>query len=168
MALIVEDGSGVANATTYGTLQGAKDYATARGLTLSDDATITAQLIKAMDYLNSLIFVGNAVSDTQALPWPRNNVFYPSGASYPSNTIPSQLIAAQYQLVIEQFDGVELLPSVDWHSQGGFIIEDKVDVLTTKFSERIGTTSQPSMPKVDALLSSLIGASSGRLRTLRI
>lgn len=169
MSLIVEDGTGITNANTYGTAAGARSYASARGVTLSaSDAVVEPMLVNAMDYLNSLTFVGKVVTDGQSLSWPRTCVFYSSGAAYPANTIPSALVDAQYQLVIEQFNGIDILPSTDWKSQGGFVIEDKVDVLTTKFSEKIGTTSRPLMPKVDALLSGLIGASSGRLRTVRI
>lgn len=155
MALIVEDGTGVANANTYGTLVGARAYASDRGVTLSvDDAIVSSQLILAMDYLEGQDYVGRPVSFTQALSWPRSQVQFDPDNPFPDNEIPPQLISAEYQLVIEQFNGIELEPSVD-HEEG-FIIEDKVDVLLTKFSEKVGTTSQPILTKVDALLRSII------------
>lgn len=154
MALLVEDGTGVPNANTYGTIAGARSYASDRGITLSaDDDVVSSQLILAMDYLEGQDYVGRPVSFTQALSWPRTQVQFDPDNPFPDDEIPPQLINAEYQLVIEQFNGINLEPTVD--NSEGFVIEDKVDVLLTKFSEKVGTTSQPMLTKVDSLLRAL-------------
>ena len=156
MALVIEDGSGVVGANSYGNVADARTYAAARGVTLSVvDADLEVQMILAMDYLEALAFVGRVVSFTQALSWPRKLVQFDIDTPFPDDEIPPQLILAQYQLCIEQANGINLQPTVD-HSQGGFITEEKVDVLLTKYSEQVGTTSEPMMPKVDALLRGII------------
>lgn len=166
MALVVEDGSGVAGANSYATLAQAHAYAADRGVTLGDDAAITAQLINATDYLESFDYIGSPVSFTQSLSWPRINVIFDPDNPFPSNEIPPQLVAANCQLVIEQANGIVIQPSVD-HASGGFITQEKVDVLEVRYSERIGTTSQPLMPKVATLLRTLI-VTQLALRTVRI
>lgn len=69
MALIIEDGTQVANANSYVTEAELTAYATARGITITDDTE--ELLIKAMDYIESLEFIGLKVSSTQPLSWPR-------------------------------------------------------------------------------------------------
>lgn len=169
MALIIEDGSGVLNANSYGTVAGARTYAVARAVTLSaTDSDVEVQLIKAMDYLESQNYLGNQVSFTQSLQWPRQNLEYDPDDPVPSNLIPPSLINAQYQLVVEQQNGIDIQPSVKGKTSGsGAIVEKRVDVLMTRYSERIGTTSLPIMPKVDALLRGLI-LNTPALRTVRI
>jgi hypothetical protein len=176
VTLNIEDGSGIANANAYGEdagdvaadiLAACRAFALNRGVVLSaDDPTLSTQLINATDYLETFNYVGSPVSYTQSLSWPRNNVQFDPDNPFPANAIPIQLVYAQYQLCIEQFNGINLMVTVD-HSQGGFVIEDKTDVLMTKFSERIGTTVQPTMPKVAAYLRSLVIPSIA-LRTLRV
>lgn len=170
MPLVIEDGSGVANANSYGNLADARSYAADRGVTLStDDPTLTAQLILACDFLESFAdrYVGSPVSFTQSLSWPRQGVMYDCDTAFPSNEIPPQLISAQYQLCIEQFNGIDLQPTTDY-SQGGYVTEEKTDVLITKYSEKIGTTQAPLMPKVMALLKTLLNSTGGTLRTVRV
>lgn len=167
MALIVEDGSGVPDANSYGTLAGARAYASDRGVTLSaTDADVIPLLINATDYLEDFDYVGQPVSYTQSLSWPRINVQFDPANPFPDDELPPQLVAACYQAVIEQFNGITLQPSVDY-SAGGYVTEDKTDVLTTKYSERIGTTTQPLLPKVDSLLRT-ITVPTPALRTLRV
>jgi protease II len=72
MALIVEDGSLVANANSYITLAEYKAWADARGLTYSaDDTTVEQQILRAMDYLERIEYIGNKANENQPLQWPR-------------------------------------------------------------------------------------------------
>lgn len=166
--LVVEDGSGVSGANTYGIVADARTYAANRGVTLStDDNVVGIQLINAMDYLESLKYLGRMVSYTQSLQWPRQGLYYDPDTPVPSNVIPPNLINAQYQLCIEQFNGIELQPDLNTVPGQGYILEEKVDVLDTKYSEKIGTTGEPIMPKVDALLRGLV-LPTPALRTVRV
>jgi hypothetical protein len=157
MTLTVENGTGVAGANTYVDLADCRAYALARGVVLSvTDSVVETQLILAMDYLEALDYIGAQVSNVQKLSWPRKNILIDPDTPFPSNEIPPNLIAAECQLVIEQFNGVNLQPSYNLTGGAGAILEEKVDVLDTKFSEKIGTTSEPVMPKVIALLRHLV------------
>lgn len=167
MPLIVETGSGVSGANSFGTIAGARSYASDRGITLGTDAIVTTQLILGTDYLQSLQFVGREVSPTQALAWPRKCA-YVNGCLLADNALPLQLENALYQLVIEQFNGIDLMPSTNWEDKGGYVTLEKVDVLEQRFSEIIVPGSQPEMPRVDALLFGLLVSGVGRLRTVRI
>lgn len=173
--LIVENGAGIANANAYGAvgqvavdvLAFARLFASNRGVSLSlDDNVVSTQLINAVDYLESMNYVGSPVLYTQALSWPRQNVLFDPSTPFPTNQVPVQVLNAQYQLVIEQANGIVLNPSVD-RSAGGFIIEQRVDVLTTRYSERVGTSSYPSMPKVTAFLRTVVIANVA-MRTVRV
>src|SRR6187402_1351463 len=94
MALIIEDGTGVPGANSYVTVLEFQDWLTARGIALTGDPE--QQLIKAMDYLESLSFVGEPVQCDQSLQWPRYCVWI-DNCYFPSNQIPSQLKTAQMQ-----------------------------------------------------------------------
>lgn len=157
--LIVEDGSGVSNANCYVAVAGARSYAADRGVTLdASDDVVGAQIIMATDYLESLDYIGVATSITQSLSWPRQRIMINDDTPFPSNQIPTNLIKAQCQLVVEQANGIVLQPTSNVKDSGasGFIIEERVDIIDTKYSDKIGTTSAPVMPKVLALLRDLL------------
>ena len=59
MALIVEDGTGIANANSYVSEQELADYLSARGLSVPEDANPVALIIRAMDYVESKDFRGS-------------------------------------------------------------------------------------------------------------
>lgn len=73
MALEIEDGSGKTNSVSYASVAELDAYATARGITVTaaSDAAKEAVLIVAMDYIESLNFIGDKYTDAQALQWPR-------------------------------------------------------------------------------------------------
>jgi hypothetical protein len=175
MALKIEDGSGVADANSYGVTDGtatfaaARSYAVDRGIVLcnADDAKLTAYLILATDYLESKKYKGSQVDSTQPLSFPRQGLYYSDGTVFPEDELPDCLLKALYQLCIEQQSGVKLLPTVDRQSSGGFIKREKIDVFETEYSEQIGTTLAPIMPAVDALLAGIIQATPS-LRAVRV
>lgn len=163
IAIIIEDGTQVVNANSYVDLATVRSYALNRGVALSvTDDVVAAQLILAKDYIESKNdeFVGSRVTTTQVLSWPRQNVLQFDGSFLPTNTIPQALKDAQCQLVIEQFNGIVLMPTTD-PASGGFVTHEKVDVLETTYSERVGTTREPIMRAVDALLKTLLSTGSG-------
>lgn len=169
MALVVEDGSIVANADSYADLAFARDYATARGVTLpADDAEAEALAYKAMDYLEGKRgeFQGDKADPlNQSLQWPRKNVKIDC-VDFPVDAIPKELKQAQARLMMEASAGVEIQPT----RTGGFVIEDTTGPLTTKYSERIGVSAEPTITAVDALLEPLFKAcpQGMALRSIRI
>ncbi len=154
ITLIQETGAIVPNANTYGTEADLILYAEARGVTLTSSEALKAKLIKAMDYLQGLNYKGTLVSPgVQPLPWPRKDAVI-DGYEQPETAIPYNLIRAQYQLVIEQQNGIDIMPTVS----GGFIKREKVGPIETEYSESLAASNglEPDMPIVDALLASLL------------
>lgn len=167
----IEDGSGKTSADCYGevdvttTLTNARSYAAARGVTLpSDDDAVKVMLVLGTDFIESRKqwFVGKPASIDQIFSWPRQCVRNADGNSYfPSNALPIQLIKALYQTCIEQQNGIKLQPSVDRFSSGGFLTHKKIAELEWTWSERIGTTTDPLLPKVNMLLADISYAGPG-------
>lgn len=153
MAIVVEDGTIVANANSYVTVAETTAYATARGVTLDEDSVVETQLIRAMDYLEAqgASYKGCKVNPAeQVLQWPRKGVEI-EGTDYPSNKIPNTLKQAQMRLVVELTNGVDIMPT----RSGGFVKREKVDVIETEYSEAVGVGIAPEMTAVDALLQPL-------------
>ena len=154
MALIVEDGSIVANANSYISLVDARAFADSRGIVISTDDTIAEQqLLKSMDYLEAqrARYQGEKTEPlTQELQFPRENMQIDC-VDFPSDEIPKELWQAQVYLAVEVESGVELMPT----TEGGFVTFEKVGPLETKYSEKIGTNQQPSFQSVNVLLDAL-------------
>lgn len=163
MPLIVEDGTMPQGANSYISIAFMRQFATDRGVDLSakSDAQVTAMILPTTDYLENLRdrYVGCVATDTQSLQFPRQGIILPNGTPLPSSgpgSIPSDLQNGQGQLVLEVNNGVDLLPTIDNNKTGGFIVRRKTDVLEKEFSEKIGTSKQPYMPKVMRWLSTLL------------
>jgi hypothetical protein len=88
MAIIVENGTAVSGANSYVSTAELSAYAAARGVTLTLGAETL--LIQAMDYIESLSFVGIKWTRDQALQWPRLSVIV-DGYTLDVSTIPQQL-----------------------------------------------------------------------------
>ena len=165
MTLIVEDGSGVANANSYITLAEARSYAIQRGVTLSaTDSALEVDLIKSMDYLESQRsnYKGVKTSPTYALQWPRYGVSI-DGTEIASNVIPVELKNAQAQLAMAIATGVDLLPTA---TGAAFVVSEKVGPIETKYAENVSTSGVPIVRAVDALLAPLL-RTGGALATAR-
>lgn len=165
MALVIENGSLVAGATSYVTVEAARAFAEARAATLPvDDGELESLLIQAADFLESYRdkFKGSKVDPSlQDLQWPRAGVNI-DGYDFPEDEIPKQLIYAQCQLAIEA-NLTDLMPTGD----GRDVIREKVDILETEYAPGSGGVAQPYFPKVDAFLAPLLkktgGLSVGRI-----
>lgn len=104
MALIVEDGSLVSNANSYVSIDDFIAWADARGFTYESYPTIQQKILRAMDFIESLDFIGEKSIETQALQWPRDYVFI-DGYSIESNQIPKEVKIAVYEAVKLEIDG---------------------------------------------------------------
>jgi len=157
MALIIEDGSIVANADSYVTVAEFRAYATKRGVTTLpvDDADCEPLLIRAMDYLATLEdrFKGCRVSADQMLSWPRKNV-YIFGNLYPYTSIPPQLKAGQCILAMAAMT-IELQPTVD--PSNANIKRDKTGPLETEFfGPGDGAYSQPIITAAETAMAAIM------------
>jgi hypothetical protein len=105
MALVIETGALVSGANSYVTVANFSDWAASRGVTHTvDDNEIEQKILRAMDYFESLRFLGVKRDENQSLQWPREQV-YIDGYSVDSDEIPTQVKNALYELVKAEFDG---------------------------------------------------------------
>lgn len=86
--IVVETGAIVANSNSYVSEAELTTFATARGITLTQDEDDL--LVQAMDWLENLDFKGAKRTRDQSLQWPRVDVWI-DGYYYSSETIPQQL-----------------------------------------------------------------------------
>ena len=71
--IVVEDGTIVSGANSYVSAAELTTYATDRGITIS--GTEAVLLIQAMDYIEQQPFKGFKYTESQALQWPRGDVY---------------------------------------------------------------------------------------------
>jgi len=126
--------------------------ATWAALSLADKQSA---LILGTDYLVATYegtWAGERASGTQALPWPRREV-YSDGYALPSDTIPGRLQMATAEAALRSRSGALI------EDQGQRVIREKVDVLETEYAE----TSDPTKryPMVSALVAPLLRISVG-------
>lgn len=107
MALVVEDGTGIAGANSFVSAAEVIAYAALRDVALNEQqATLFA--IDAMDYIETVCFGGNALYD---VPFPRAGLVLPNGDELAANIVPLQMKKAQMQLALDRSRGVVLLQS---------------------------------------------------------
>lgn len=165
---LVEDGSGLAEATSYVSVEDADDiivvniHADARWSAL-DDPTKEKLLSWASRYLDSHAkWYGTRVSGTQALRWPREDVTDRDGILIPSDSVPRQLKVAVASLATALIDTDR---SVERPQDA--LTRLKADVIELEFQEGY------RLPKVPAHIHELIDGlgvikSGGRVRFARI
>lgn len=99
MTLIVETGANVAGSNTYVSAADFITYAAARGYVIDPDEA-EQWITLAMDYLETLQFIGTKQTRDQSLQWPRYDVVIDSWYLNP-NTIPPELIKAENEIAIQ-------------------------------------------------------------------
>jgi hypothetical protein len=130
VALVVEDGTGIADAQTYNDEAALVAYALARGLTLAAPAAALL-LLKAADRMAGLDYLGDRATRDQALDFPRNGVCI-DGHSYDADELPAALKQAELAFAFAA-NSVELMPAAATDGQGQ-IIEETVGPITTKWA----------------------------------
>lgn len=131
MTLIVENGTGLADAESYASVAQFRAYNAARGRDfVLSDGEIEALLRRATDYLQQTYYgrwAGYRNRELQALDWPRSyvprdpSVTYPNETQltaendlyfYPFNELPRQLVEATCELAFKA-NGADLIGDVD-------------------------------------------------------
>lgn len=151
--LVVETGLGVANANTYASVAALEAYAESRGYSIPDaQADKEVMLLIAMDYLGDFEYQGEKTSSENSLPWPRRNV-YIQGGLFDEDAIPSLLVSAQCQLVVEQQKRTLLFPKAKTSTTEGFVTEKTVGPLTKKFAaDGKGVASSSAVTTIASVL----------------
>lgn len=172
MALVVEDGTGKADAESFASVANFDDYCTKRGLSTSAFATEAAKeqaLRKATDFMEAsyrLSWKGTRVTTTQAISWPRYDVVVndaPGGyGEYPhvisQSVVPAQVIQACVMLALKTPDG-ELAPDLDQK-----VVREKVDVIEVEYDRN--APAYKVYRAVDTLLAPFMGNANGSMLNL--
>lgn len=103
MAFVVEDGTGLADANAYASVESVDDYHSDRGNTkwTGADAAKEAAIIRATDYLDQRfgnLFRGSKGTDAQALEWPRYDARSDNGYYYEGVPVNLAKAVAEYAL----------------------------------------------------------------------
>jgi hypothetical protein len=163
MALVIEDGTGVANANSYITVAEAREFADLRSLFLPvSDADVETLIVKAFDYLESLEYKGEPANPPQAAEFPRRNL-YIQGILFSESSIPFKLKQAQCQLTVEA-NSTDLQPTGD----GREVIKEKVDVIEVEYAEKGISVARPTFTAVNGFLKGLLRTGGGRLKSVRV
>ncbi|KGQ19929.1 Phage protein [Lysobacter dokdonensis DS-58] len=147
MALIVEDGSGVAGAESYISVADADTYFAARGnaawAALTTDQKEQA-LRKGTDYMEARYrWRGDRVADGQALSWPRSCV-YAFGYSVDADIVPERVQRACAELAVRA-SADDLSPDV-----GAQVKQETVGPISVTYAD--GARQTTAYKAVDAML----------------
>jgi len=151
-SLVIEDGSIVSGAESYVTVQEFEAYAAKRGIAVAGNSN--SLLLNAMDYLETLSFIGWKKTEAQALQWPRDEV-YIDNYYIESTTIPQELKTAQIVAALTIDAGNDLLSNAVDRK----VIREKVDSIEVEYSEASGSKKQ--FEKVNAMLEKLLAGGRG-------
>jgi hypothetical protein len=148
MALVVEDGTLVSGADSYVTLAEFKAWADKRGVTYGTDSVVTQQIYRAMDYIESLNFIGEKSDENQALQWPRDQVVI-DGYYIDSDEMPNELKVAVYESIKAELDGDSRMTASERRT-----ISEKVGDLQVTYANNADV--KRSIPAVTKALRKLI------------
>lgn len=154
MALVIETGAGFPNAQSYVDVETLKAYAKARGETLpTGESALDALLLRAMDFLYGLDFIGTRCTKEQALDWPRYDVMI-DGFGYLQTELPRELIFAQCALAIEA-SKADLMPTIVANAPGPKISQS-VGPISIAYANPGRVNRLPAVSKAQALLGKII------------
>jgi hypothetical protein len=162
MALIVEDGSIVANANTYVSLADARTRAAILGVTISaTDATAELQLQQATLYVDRTYrdrFKGTKVDNDQPLQWPRYDVYIDD---YPidSDVIPQELIDSEIYAAAQVEAGNDLYANSDGRSVQ---LEEVVGAVKVQYFNNGKSGSQTIFTDIQNTIQVLLDGNGGK------
>lgn len=166
-ALVVEDGTGLANADSYISVADADDYHDLLGNTswTGADATKEHALRKATQYIQQVYFDrwdGYRKTSAQALDWPREDVQI-KGLRFveyvASTTIPQEVKNACASLALRALTD-DLMADEE-----RAVISESVDVISVTYSEY--APQQKKYPEIDKMLAKYLIVTNG-LRMIRV
>lgn len=166
MAIVVEDGTIVADANSYVTLAEVRTYAALRGITIpAADEDLEKHLHLAMDWFEAEDFPSARLDATQELSFPRD-VIVVDGVRYMEGAIPKLVKQIICEATCTSVT-IALQPQYAGSSLGQ-LRKKKVDVLEKEYFPATSTASfMPILAKLDALMQKLLYADGFRLTVLR-
>jgi len=157
MTLVIEDGTGVTGANSYVTAEAVRAYADLRGAILPEsDSELEALIVLACDWVDSFrsAFQSRKTDPEQDRQFPRWRVVT-DGYIWPNDSIPSMVISAQSQAVVDSATGVSLTTTGEAQ-----VKREKVDKIEVEYFEKTtGTlTSTGGSITAEKLLEPLFSA----------
>jgi regulator of protease activity HflC (stomatin/prohibitin superfamily) len=134
MTLIIEDGSIVTGANSYVSAAEYIAWADAREIEYSS-TLLESQILRSMDYIESLPFAGQKSTQDQPLQWPRVGVVV-DGYDIDHNEIPEQLRKAVYESVKAESEGVSQLLNVERQTA-----RERVGEIEVEYSSSSGSST---------------------------
>lgn len=161
MAIVVEDGTNVANANSFVTLAEYTAWADDRGINVPPSPASEQNLIKATDYINTLEpqFSGERLYDDQPLAFPRT-LQYIHGILVADGNIPKEVKVLQYTVAYALSLGIELFPMTGERA----VKRKKVGPLETEWFDN---DISPTLTMVDAAAAPLLSFSGAFALTVR-
>jgi hypothetical protein len=147
MTIIVEDGSIVANADSYVSVADYESWADAREIEY-DSSVIESQILRAMDYIETLRFIGQKSTKAQPLQFPRVGVVV-DGFELDYNEIPQQLKKAVFESVKAESEGLSQLANIERTT-----LREKVGEIEVQYAEN--SNSQTSVVAINKALYKLL------------
>lgn len=133
MALLVEDGTGLADAESYVTVAAFRAYATSYGqdVTAKTDAECEVQLRLAAQWIDTRWrYKGVRLKASQALEFPRSGLTDWSG--YKQTGVPARVARATSELAIRGLAGTSLVPDLD---RSAWIKSESVGPISTTYAD---------------------------------
>lgn len=162
MALVVEDGTGLAtaesyisaaDAVTYATnIYGASDTFVVASLTVQEIALRRAA--QTLDAIYSERWKGIRIKGGQGLDWPRSSIFDDDGFAVASNSVPQGVQRAQVELARRLNAGTDPLSD---EKRGGAVRRQTVGPISIEYMDR--ASAGVEIPVVERLLADFIAGS---------
>lgn len=166
MSLVIEDGTGKADAESYATVTQLQARAAALGVTVSTKVSECEILLrKAMQKMQrGDEYQGYRVNRTQALDFPRVGIII-NRFGYASGELPPQLVEAQIIFAIEA-QSTNLLPTVKANAVGS-VVEKTVGPITTRYAATTAPNALPIVSAAEEVLKPLLRAKGGSIPLYR-
>lgn len=155
MAIVVEDGTGMANSNSYASETELDDYCDERAITLAD-GDAEAALIRASSALDGayrMSYPGyRTLSRDQAMEWPRTAAYDYEGVMIDASTVPYEIKHATFEMAIREVAEPGIMtPDLE---RGGFIRRMKAGSVEIEYG---GSNNQTIFTIIDGIMSKIIG-----------
>ncbi len=160
MALIVEDGTGKADADAFVSVADCDAYHVALGNSdwTGDETVKEAAIRRSTAYLTTAyVYVGERLKGrSQSLSWPRNNAYDVEGDLVPNNEVPTEIVAATCEAALYELTNPNGLNQVITLTER--TKSEKVDVIEVEYAGTSGgvDAAKPVLTKLENLIAALI------------
>ena len=136
MAIIVEDGTVIANANSYVSVAFIDTFCANLGLSsweAADDDDKDTALLRAMAYIEGMSFKGYKTEDDQTLKWPREAATDEDGYAIDTDAIPTCLKNASARAAYEELASPGILQGN--LTRDDFTTSERVDVISITYEQ---------------------------------